>query len=74
VSLNPLARPAGGSGVEPGVYKVVLAVDGTELVQTLTVEPDPTAPRSGISARDEVEEERQLEEELNRKPARGPGD
>jgi photosystem II stability/assembly factor-like uncharacterized protein len=73
-NLNPLARPSGGGGIEPGMYKVVLTLDGTELVQTLTIEADPTAPRGGISTRDEVEEERLLEEELNRKPARGPGD
>jgi hypothetical protein len=35
--------------VPPGDYRVVLTVDGTEHVQTLTVEADPTAPRSGIA-------------------------
>jgi hypothetical protein len=74
-NLNPLTRPAGNAfAVEPGVYKVVLTVDGTELVQTLTIEPDPNAPKSGISARDEWEEERQLEKLLKQRPIIGPGD
>ena len=53
---------------------MVLAVDGTELVQTLTIEPDPTAPKGASSARDEWEEERQLEKLLKRGPKIGPGD
>src|SRR5262245_46859246 len=74
-NLNPLTRPAGNAfAVEPGVYKVMLTVDGTELVQTLTIEPDPNAPKSGISARDEWEEERQLEKLLKQRPIIGPGD
>ena len=74
-NLNPLNRPAGNRfAAEPGNYRVVLTVDGTEYVQTLTIEPDPNAPRSGISARDEWEEERQFEKSLKRPPSIGPGD
>ncbi|MBO0698076.1 MAG: PDZ domain-containing protein [Zavarzinella sp.] len=74
-NLNPLTRPAGNAfAAEPGVYKVVLTVDGTELVQTLTIEPDPNAPKGASSARDEWEEERQLEKLLKRRSIIGPGD
>ena len=73
--MNPLNRPAGNRfGAEPGEYRVVLTVDGTEYVQTLTIEPDPNAPKSGISALDLFEEERQLEKALKRTPAIGQGD
>lgn len=74
-SLNPLNRPTGGRfAAEPGEYRVVLTVDGTELAQTLTVAPDPNAPRAGISIRDEQEEDRQLDKELKRRPMEWQGD
>src|SRR5262245_50058715 len=72
--LNPLNRPAGNRfAAAPGEYRVVLTVDGTEFVQTLSIEPDPNAPKSGIAARDEWEEERQLEKALKRVPSIGAG-
>jgi photosystem II stability/assembly factor-like uncharacterized protein len=74
-NLNPLTRPAGNRfAAEPGEYRVVLTVDGTEYVQTLSIEPDPNSPKSGISARDEWEELRQLEKAIRRLPAVGQGD
>jgi len=73
--LNPLNRPAGNRfAAVPGDYRIVLTVDGTEYVQTLSIEPDPNTPKSGIAARDEWEEERQLEKALKRVPSVGPGD
>jgi photosystem II stability/assembly factor-like uncharacterized protein len=54
--LNPLAPRAGPGGqVPPGEYRVVLNIDGTEHIQTLIVEPDPNAPKSGSASRDEGE-------------------
>jgi hypothetical protein len=74
-ALNPLNRPSGNRfGAEVGDYRVVLVVDGAEFVQTLTIEPDPSATRSGTSALDLFEEERQLEKALKRSPAIGQGD
>jgi len=74
-SLNPLNRPTGGrSAAEPGEYRVVLTVDGQEFAQTLTVEADPNAPRSAISAENEHEEDRQLQKALKRRPLLWPGD
>jgi photosystem II stability/assembly factor-like uncharacterized protein len=55
-NFNPLARAPGGSAqVPPGDYRVVLSVDGTDYVQALTVEADPSAPKSGIATGDESE-------------------
>ena len=75
LSLNPLNRPTGGRfAAQPGEYRVVLTVDGTEFSQTLAVEGDPTVPRDGIGDVDEHEEDRQLQKELKRRPAIGSGD
>lgn len=61
--LNPLAaRPGPGGQVPPGEYRVVLNIDGTEHIQTLIVEPDPNAPKSGVANRDEGELEVPKEE------------
>jgi hypothetical protein len=55
-NFNPLARAAGGSAqVPPGDYRIVLSVDGTDYVQALTVEADPSTPKSGIASRDDSE-------------------
>src|SRR5262249_53865597 len=51
-NLTPLSPPA-GRAAGPGMYRVVLTVDGTEYVQTLTVEPDPNAPRAASTDVDE---------------------
>src|SRR5205823_3937953 len=37
----------GARGAPPGVYRVVLNVDGQELATTLRLEADPNVPRSG---------------------------
>jgi photosystem II stability/assembly factor-like uncharacterized protein len=50
-------------------YRIVLTVDGTEHVQTLTVEPDPNTPRSGTSTGDtetEVEIQQELEQAIRK--------
>ena len=53
-ALNPLARQRrNGNLVPPGDYRVVLSVDGTEHIQTLMVEADPNAPKSGIASDEE---------------------
>jgi photosystem II stability/assembly factor-like uncharacterized protein len=57
-------RPGGGGGgfgfgglqVPAGTYRVVLTVDGKALSQSLTIEGDPTPPRS-LTAEDEEEED-----------------
>jgi hypothetical protein len=55
----PPQRPAGGSQVvsaaPPGMYRIVLIVDGKEYAQPLRVESDPTLPTI-ISAEEEPEE------------------
>lgn len=62
------------SVVFPGVYKVVLTVDGREYTQSLTVEGDPTAPKNLIGAIDEPEEERRLWKILRKLPWVGGDD
>ncbi len=60
----------GGPLVAPGVYRIVLAVDGQEIGQTLIIEPDPTQ-RGAELITDEVEEEmllRRLLKELSGAP------
>jgi photosystem II stability/assembly factor-like uncharacterized protein len=39
--------------VPPGVYRVVLTVDGAELTQWLRVAPDPSQPATGVSEENE---------------------
>ena len=74
-ALNPLNRPAGNRfAAEPGEYRLVLTVDGTEFVQTLTIEPDPNLPESGISALTCLKKNGQLEKALELTPAIGQGD
>jgi len=46
---RPGGRPETGSGVPPGVYRVVLTVDGKGYSQSLKVENDPTAPGGVIA-------------------------
>jgi hypothetical protein len=53
---------------------VVLTVDGTEFAQTLTVEADPNVPKGVLGARDEHEEDRQLDKALKRRPMVWEGD
>lgn len=69
-SLNPLNRPGRSLSANTGTYKVVLTVDGTDYVQTLTIEPDPTAPKGAASELevDAFEEERQLRKLLKLRP------
>ena len=54
-------RPGGffGQPVPPGVYKVVLTVDGKEQVQPLKVEYDPAGPASGVTFVPSREKERE---------------
>jgi len=46
--------------VAPGMYRVVLTVDGEELAQSLRVDPDPTAPASVITEEAEKKEKKNL--------------
>ena len=57
-----------GRFVAPGLYKVVLIVDGQEYSQTIQVEGDPTAPKSQFGAIDEPAEERRLWKMLKNMP------
>jgi S1-C subfamily serine protease/photosystem II stability/assembly factor-like uncharacterized protein len=59
----------GGGGVLPGLYRVVLTVDGTEYAQAVTVENDPNAPKDLISIE---EEEAQVEPANPLKPRKIP--
>jgi S1-C subfamily serine protease/photosystem II stability/assembly factor-like uncharacterized protein len=58
----------GGGGVRPvppGVYRVLLVVDGQEFSQTITVARDPTAPPDAVADADQEpipDEEAELEE------------
>ena len=45
----------GGPAVQPGLYRVVLNVDGEELAQSVRVEADPTTPATLISSGEEKE-------------------
>ncbi len=60
-NLNPLARPSSNALV-PGEYRVILTVDGTEYVQTLTIEADPSMPKLGLGSGDLLGES---DEEMN---------
>jgi len=46
--------------VAPGMYRVVLTVDGEELAQSLRVDPDPTAPAAVITEEAEKKEKKNL--------------
>jgi S1-C subfamily serine protease/photosystem II stability/assembly factor-like uncharacterized protein len=60
-------RLAGGQ-VQPGVYRVVLTVDGKEFAAPLVVELDPNAPKDLIATEGgEVEEEEGEEQQAIRK-------
>ena len=64
---NPLRRRLPGDGpVPPGDYRVILTIDGTEHVQTLLVEQDPSAPKGGYVFGEEMEE-REEEDRPKRK-------
>ena len=74
-ALNPLNRPGSSFRSGPGTYRVVLTVDGTDYIQTLTVERDPTVPLDAATPEpDGVEEERQLEKLLKLRPVGGTED
>ena len=45
----------GGPAVQPGLYRVVLNVDGEELAQSVRVEADPTTPATLISSGEDRE-------------------
>jgi hypothetical protein len=53
--------PAARQAVKPGEYRVVLKVDGVEMVQPLRVEADPTAPGATTVLEEEVEEDRVID-------------
>ena len=73
--LNTLSRPANSIRSGPGSYRVVLTVDGTDDVQTLAVERDPTVPVEAATPEpDDVEEERQLQKLLKLRPIGGSED
>lgn len=72
-----MRRPGGlfGTSVPPGQYRVVLAADGKEFVQALSIEADPVTGSRQIAAGggededdgdDEEEQEREQEKELMR--------
>jgi hypothetical protein len=46
-----MRRPGGifGQAVPPGVYRIVLNVDGQEFSQPLRIEADPNASTNGIA-------------------------
>ena len=74
-ALNPLNRPPSSFRSGPGTYRVVLTVDGTEYIQTLAVERDPTVPVEAATPEpDDVEEERQLQKLLKLRPIGGSED
>jgi hypothetical protein len=54
---KPSAQPPGPA--PPGLYRVILTVDGQEFAQNLRVEPDPVAPQQQIAPEKENEEERE---------------
>ena len=60
-AMVPVLRALRGQFAAPGVYRVVLTVDGKEFTQTLLVERDPNVPRDAIAA-DELEEAGEREE------------
>ncbi len=64
----PGARALGGSQVQPGLYRVVLAVDKDEFAQPLTVELDPNAAKDLVST--DAEEQETEEAKLRRKTRR----
>jgi hypothetical protein len=43
--------------VPPGLYRIVLSVDGKDYAQTLRVEPDPSLPLAEQLAADEGQEQ-----------------
>jgi hypothetical protein len=51
-SGNQQPRQSQGERAEPGIYRIVLSVDGTELAQDLTVEADPEYPAALTSEED----------------------
>jgi photosystem II stability/assembly factor-like uncharacterized protein len=57
-------RPGGfgrAAAVTPGMYRVVLSVDGKEFSETVRVEPDPSAPVIEIAA----DEETMMDDEMD---------
>jgi hypothetical protein len=58
-SAAPLPPPRFGrlQSVPPGLYRVVLTVDGKDYTQNLRVVPDPNAPLAELAADEEREEE-----------------
>lgn len=54
-------RGQGASPAPPGMYRVILIVDGKELTQGLRVENDPLLKTATLIAEDEDEEERERE-------------
>jgi photosystem II stability/assembly factor-like uncharacterized protein len=48
-------RGFGGRMVEPGIYRLVLTVDGQEITQSLRVERDPAAPANVIASGEEAD-------------------
>lgn len=48
----------GGVSVPPGIYRVVLTVDGKEFTQLLRVEPDPSAPSTALAAEEDDEDKK----------------
>ncbi len=66
----------GGGGlrpVPPGMYRIVLTVDGKEYAQSVRVEPDPNTPPGEIASADaqEQEEAEMDEEDEEEREARG---
>jgi photosystem II stability/assembly factor-like uncharacterized protein len=58
-TAGPRGRRGGGGGfgppVSPGVYRLVLTVDGEEFTQSVRVEADPVLSSSGIADADAME-------------------
>ena len=60
--LGPRNTPF-AEAIAPGMYRVVLTVDGEEMAQSVRVEADPTTPGAIITG-DEQDEEEEHEKEM----------
>ena len=66
--VGPRNQPF-AEAVAPGMYRVVLTVDGKEYAQSVRVEADPTLPPTVVTEQPEEDEE-EVKEKEKEKPAR----